>query len=114
MKGNFEKIANIVYTPGVFEIPDVLKLHIVKKVVELSYKKDYLQVLSLKKIEKFTLELTIKQENVNEIIKAKKSTVKFKVSKELYNNLDDYEKIYLIEDIYPEKIVQTLLLPEEY
>lgn len=115
MEGSFEKIANFVYTPGVFEIPDILKLKILKEVVELPYKKDYLQVLSLKKIEDFNLELTIKQERVNEVIKAKKSIIKFQVSKQLYENLDNYEKIYLIEDIYPkEKIVQTMLLPEEY
>ena len=115
MKGYFEGMGRFIYTPGVLEIPDILKLKILMEVIKLEYIKDYFQILSLKKVDNFKLELTIRQENVNDTIKEEKRIKEIEVSEELYNHIDDYEKIYLIEDVYSEDYrVQTMLLPEEY
>ena len=113
MRNCFTKFGETAVTDGINkELPNKLINFIFNTVIlDIDYPKDYLQVIEIVKENNKTI-LKIKQEDVNDIIKAHetKRTLENGVVPENILN----RKIYLIEDDYIDYKVQTLLFANEY
>lgn len=106
----FEKRGKVLCTSGIYEEVDFGLINlIVSSVFNQSYDKDYLQVITFEEKEDKTI-LHIKQEETETV---KKQDTQIELRKGMFHIPS--EKIYFIEDIYPnDKRVQTLLFSSEY
>lgn len=106
----FEKIGTLKCTIEIEEkVNDILISLIIGSVFKQNYKKDYLQVITFEENNENII-MHIKQEKTNRV-EEKDTKIEFK--KGIFNIPS--EKIYFIEDIYPNnQRVQTLLFSSEY
>lgn len=114
----FEKIGALLSTNGVAERildPSLLGFILGKFVYKAKYKKDYLQVVEIRKEKPNIFKISLAQEQVNEEIKENKFEFQLIChSKEIFEKFD-IEKMFLMEtgEEYKGKIVQMFLFPEE-
>ncbi|WP_302162553.1 hypothetical protein [uncultured Fusobacterium sp.] len=113
----FDKIKDFFVTRGVYEdkILNYLTSPIIIRITEnKDYEKDYLQIIELEKKENYTFKISIRQEEVDDVIKENK--IEFYITcpyKEEFKNFN-ISKLYLKEDEEYNGITQqTLLLPKE-
>ena len=113
----FDKIKDFFITRGVYEdkILNYLTSPIIIRITEnKDYEKDYLQIIELEKKENYTFKISIRQEEVDDVIKENK--IEFYITcpyKEEFKNFN-ISKLYLKEDEEYNGITQqTLLLPKE-
>ena len=114
----FEKMGALLSTKGVAERildPMLLGFILGKLIYKANYKKDYLQVVEIKKEKPNIFKISLAQEQVNEEIKENKFEFNLICNnKEIFQKFD-IKKMFLMEtgEEYEGKIVQMFLFPEE-